>query len=150
MEFMKNITKNIIAKAIESIPEDPSIDAYLFIGSKVYEIENFETEFQQGEDYKGQPQHEVKGGLLSITLKRTSDELINSWMFKPEVAYNGTITFAPFSRMASPPITIIFEEGRCISFEKMISNSTGIHLNLLISAKKLNVNGIEHSNSNSY
>jgi hypothetical protein len=88
--------------------------------------------------------------LLSITLKGISDGIINSWMFGSGTAYDGTIMFESSSRSSTPPIIIVFEKGKCISFEKMIGVNIGTQLNLLISTEKLSINGIEHSNSDSY
>ena len=143
---MKNTVQNIASY----LAEDSSLEANLYINEKKYEVENFETEFQQDIDFKGQPQHEVKGGLLSLTLKGISDEIINNWMFRTGTVYDGTIMFESSSRSSTPPIIITFEKGRCISFEKMIGVNIGTQLSLLISTEKLSVNGIEHSNSGNY
>lgn len=127
--------------------EDKAIDAYLHIGAKKYEIQSFETEFSQAIDYKGQPQHEVKGGLLSFTLKQAADEVLNRWMFQNDVFHDGVVVFAPVSRISNPPLTVAFTRGRCISYEKMIGVDIGIRISLLISAELIDINGIEHRNS---
>lgn len=144
---MNKTVQNI---ASSYLVEDATIEVNLYIGEKKYEVESFETEFQQGIDYKGQPQHEVKGGLLSITLKGISDEIINRWMFGTGVAYDGSIVFESSSRISTPPIIIVFEKGKCISFEKIMGINIGSQLNLVISTEKLSINGIEHSNSDNY
>jgi hypothetical protein len=127
-------------------PKDAAIDGYLYIMGKKYEIQSFETEFIQPDDYKGQPQHEVKGGLLLVTLKQQSDEILNNWMFKNGVSYSGSIVFAPVSRIENPPLTILFEEGSCISFEKMLGKNIGIQLSILISSEKVLFNAVKHTN----
>lgn len=119
MESMKDTVQNIVNSYLV---EDSTLEANLYINEKKYEVESFETEFQQDIDFKGQPQHEVKGGLLSITLKGISDGIINNWMFGSGTTYDGTIMFESSSRSSTPPIIIVFEKGKCISFEKMILN----------------------------
>lgn len=144
MESMNANIKNVVDQIL---PNDSTIEGYLYIGAKKYEICSFETEFEQGQDYKGQPQHEVKGGLLSITFKQTVDATISNWMLKKEIVYDGSIVFAAPSRITSPPITIIFKEGKCISYQKVVGKEIGVSLTILISPKSLNINGIDHTNS---
>lgn len=60
------------------LPKDVAIDCTLHTMGKEYEIQVFETEFSQPDDWKGQPTKEVKGGLLFITLKQASDEFLNN------------------------------------------------------------------------
>lgn len=135
-------------KAVDYLlPNDSTIEGYLYVGAKKYEICSFDTEFEQPEDYKGQPQHEVKGGLLSVTLKQVVDSTISDWMLKKGVTYDGSIVFTSSSRISSPPITILFTEGKCISYQKLTGKEVGISLTILISAKELNINGIDHTNS---
>ena len=128
------------------IPKDVAIDGFLYIKERKYEIQAFETEFSQPDDWKGQPIKEVKGGLLFITLKQVADEVINNWMFQKDIAYDGMITFAPISRTANAPLQIAFEKGKCISFEKMLGANIGVRLNLVISTDTLSFNGVEHTN----
>jgi hypothetical protein len=147
---MKNIVnKDKIVDKAQSLllHDDRAIDAYLYIGTGKYEIHSFETEFSQEIDYKGQPQHEVKGGLLAFTLTQPADSLLNRWMFQREVFYDGTIVFAPISRVSSSPLRIAFFRARCISFQKMAGATLGIQLRLLISPGKVNLNDIDHQNA---
>lgn len=142
---------NIIGKAKNILfPTDSAIDGHLYIGTKQYEIQSFDTEFQQGVDYKGQPQQEVKGGLLAVTLSQPADDLLNTWMFQPETFHDGIISFAPISKTASAVIKIIFKKGRCVSYEKLMGRGVGIQFRILISAKYININGIEHKNEPRY
>lgn len=127
--------------------EDISIDCILNINGQKYEIEAFETEFRQPEDFKGEPQHEVKGGLLLVTLKQKTDNNLNRWMFQRNISYSGTIIFAPKIRISSIPFIITFTQGKCISFNKVGGSNVGLQLTLLISAEEININGVKHTNS---
>jgi hypothetical protein len=55
MESMKDTVQNIVNSYLA---EDSTLEANLYINEKKYEVESFETEFQQDIDFKGQPQHE--------------------------------------------------------------------------------------------
>ncbi len=127
-------------------PKDTAIDGFLHVNGKKYEIQAFETEFVQPEDFKGQPQHEVKGGLIMITLRQQSDETLNKWMFQKDTAYEGEIVFAPISRSADADLRIKFTEGKLISFNKMIGVNIGILFSFVISSQEININAIEHTN----
>lgn len=125
---------------------DTSVDAKLYLNGKEYMIDAFDIQFKQSFDFKGEPQREVKGGLLAITLNRATDEQLNYWMFHNKVMHSGAIVFASGSRIASPVITINFTNGRCARYSKNIGHSS-ISLSLLITAEEISVNGITHRNN---
>lgn len=131
-------------------PKDIAIDGFLHINEKQYEIQAFETEFVQPEDFKGQPQHEVKGGLIMITLKQKSDETLNKWMFQKDTSYEGEIVFAPVSRSSNADLRIKFTEGKLVSFHKMIGVNIGILFSIVISSQEIHINAVDHTNQPKY
>lgn len=143
--------KRNIAEEVKEISDlnDTSVDAKLFLNGKEYAIDAFEIQFQKSSDFKGEPQREVKGGLLSLTFNRVADEQLNYWMFHSDVNYSGSVVFSSFSRIESPVIIINFENGRCAKYSKIIGDSS-ISLNIIITAKKISINGIEHKNNPKY
>ena len=141
---------NLKEKAKEAVKDalgmiDTSVDARMYLNGKEYPVDTFSVQFHQSFDFKGEPQHEVRGGLLSVGLSQVTDEQLNYWMFHPDVYYSGTVVFASFSRIANPVITIEFSEGRCVKYGKGINPS--LSLNLMISAKKIKINGMTHTNN---
>ncbi|MDR3338908.1 MAG: hypothetical protein LBT25_02225, partial [Candidatus Symbiothrix sp.] len=60
-------------------------------------IKLWHTVIKQSFDFKGEPQREVRGGLLTMTFNQTTDEQLNYWMFHNDVKYSGSIVFASFS-----------------------------------------------------
>ncbi len=139
MDKAKEIAKEILE------PNDTSVDAKLILNGSEYEIETFNVRFEQEFDYKGEPQREVKGGFLSMTINHIVDKQINHWMFDPSVKYSGVIVFASFSRIANPVITIEFVNGRCFQYSKNIDQTVSYHL--LITAEEIKINGIDHTNN---
>lgn len=139
--------QQLIEKAKQILPlNDTSVDGKLYLNGKEYAIDAFEIQFQQSFDFKGEPQREVKGGLLSLTINQTADEQLNYWMFHNDIKYSGSVVFGSFSRLANPVIIIEFINGRCARYSKSISNSS-ISLNLVITAQTIKVNGMEHKNN---
>jgi hypothetical protein len=130
---------------------DTSVYATLHLEGSEYDLITFESEFEQDIDWKGEPQHSVKGGLLSFTLNQSADETLNHWMFDDSIAMHGFISFGPKERRANLPLVISFIEGRCIRYKKDISNhQEGIRLQMIISPSLVAFNGIKHKNNPQY
>jgi len=125
---------------------DTSVDAKLLLNGQEYEIETFHTQFQQTYDYKGEPQYEVKGGIMTLTINHVADKQINNWMFNRSVKHSGSIVFASFSRIANPVIVIEFANGRCAKYTKSIGHST-VSYTIVITAEEIKINGIDHENN---
>lgn len=143
--------QNIVNKAVEAAkealaPNDTSVDARLILNGASYEIETFNIRFQKEYDHKGEPQQEVKGGILSMTINHIVDKQINEWMFNQSVKHSGIVTFASFSRIANPVIVIEFKNGRCFRYSKNISQSS-VSYAILITAEEIKINGIDHMNN---
>ena len=142
--------QNIINKAIETLaPNDTSVDAKLLLNGAAYEIDTFNIRFQKAFDYKGEPQQEVKGGILTMTINHVVDKQINEWMFNRSVKHSGVVTFASFSRIATPVIIIEFTNGRCFRYSKNISHSSASYT-IFITAEEIKINGIDHSNKQDF
>ena len=142
--------ENLKDKAKEAAEEilglnDTSVDGRLYLNGKEYPVETFSILFQESFDFKGEPQREVKGGLLTIVLNQATDEQLNYWMFHPEVYYSGSVVFASFSRIANPVIVIEFLKGRCVRYSKSIDPP--ITFTLVITARMIKVNGLMHKNN---
>jgi hypothetical protein len=145
-ENLKNKAKE---KAMDVLGlNDTSADGRLYLNGKEYPIDTFDIEFRESINYNGEPEEEVKGGLLSIGLNQVTDEDLNYWMFHPDVYYSGSVVFASFSRIANPVIVIEFFEGRCARYSKNIDPS--LSLSMVITARKIKVNSLEHKNNPSF
>jgi len=143
--------ENLTEKAKEAVENalglnDTSADARLYLNGKEYPVDNFDMMFQQSVNrFSGEPERGVKGGLLSIDLNQVTDEQLNYWMFHREVYYSGSVVFGSFSNIANPVIVVEFSEGRLAKFDKVGDSS--LALNILITARKIKVNSLEHTNN---
>jgi hypothetical protein len=151
----QNITGKAVEKAKDKAVEkakealglnDTSVDAKLILNGTEYEIDRFNIRFQKAFDFKGEPQQEVKGGIMSMEINHVVDKQINEWMFNQSVKHSGEVTFASFSRIATPVITIEFTNGRCFRYSKIISHSSASY-SIFVTAEEIKINGIDHSNN---
>jgi hypothetical protein len=137
----------LIDKAKEELGlNDASVDAKMYLNGTEYSIDSFDIKFQKAFDFKGEPQREVKGGLLTITINQAVDKQINHWMFHERIKHSGSIVFASFSRMQTPVITINFTNGRCARYTKSVGYSS-LSYTIVITAEKISINGLEHKNN---
>lgn len=113
---VQNKAKDALDKIFNLPQPEGEITSWMVLDGKEYELRAFVTEFGQATDHKGQPQHEVKGGLLHISLHQVPDDVINHWMIRPTVKKSGEIQFRLSS--ASTPLCIAFKDAQCVSYEK--------------------------------
>lgn len=114
------------------------------LDGKKYEVERFKANFTQPVDYKGQPQHEVRGGQLKLTLAQMADDNLYLWAKQPTLLKSGAIVFK--TEMSSPVLTIEFQEAYCISLHRETDAMKGSTVSLVISPEITKLNGVEHNN----
>jgi predicted metallo-beta-lactamase superfamily hydrolase len=56
-----------------------NINGKFILDGKEYDIETFKVKFSQPVDYKGQLQHEIKGGQLMVTITQNADNNLFLW-----------------------------------------------------------------------
>jgi hypothetical protein len=110
--------------------------------NKEYELETFNIEFVQPTDYKGEPQGDVNGGQIIVTLSQIIEEDLIAWAISHSKKRNGIIEFRVES--ANAPMRIEFLDGCCINFSQKMNSigNTGVETTIVITAEELVVNGI--------
>ena len=140
--------KNIVSSAsnLLNLPQpEGEVTAYLVLEGKEYELRSFFTEFGQPSDYKGQPQGEIKGGLIHFSLYQLPGDNFNRWMFSPSMRKSGEIQFR--KKGSSMPLRITFTDAQCVSYKKEIGRKDiGFEAKFVISPKEIALNGLLHSN----
>ena len=114
------------------------------LDGKNYEIEDFKTSFSQSVDYKGQPDHEVLGGKLYITLHEGADDNLYLWAKKEDRLKSGAVLFQ--TDLGMTVLEINFTDAYCIHLARNTNSYTGTATALIISPKKLRMNGVKHEN----
>jgi hypothetical protein len=114
------------------------------LDGKKYEVDKFDINFSQPTDYKGQPQHEIKGGKLSVRLYQAADDNLYSWAKDPTKLKSGVVLFQ--TDLGITVLKIIFADAYCINLSRNISSRSGTSTELFISPKEISIDGIEHNN----
>ena len=116
---------------------------FYFLGSE-YEVEDFKILFIQDVDYKGQPQHDERGGQIIISLSQMVEDDVYEWAKSPFLKQSGTISFETGSSNAL--LRIEFTDAYCVGFSQIDDSFLGTRTNLVISPSTVLLNGIDHDN----
>jgi len=120
------------------------ITSTFILDGKKYEVEHFKMGFAQPTDFRGQPQHELKGGQLHVTLSHIPDDTLFLWGKTSTMRKNGMILFQ--TDLGMTVLRILFEKGYCIELSNDMDAFKGSSTTLTISAELISVNGHEHNN----
>ena len=120
------------------------VESHLMLNGKKYEIIEFNVVFTQVTDHKGQPQHEVSGGKLSLTIPHHADNTLYDWAKTSTHLKNGEVVF--FSELSGTVTHVEFFNAYCIHMENQIKSAGGLSVKLTISPERLTINGVEHDN----
>lgn len=121
------------------------INTYFVLDGKKYEVEKFNIRFNQSVDFKGQPQHETRGGKITITLNQAADDNLYLWAKKSTLQKDGEVLFQ--TDLGISVLRVNFMNGYCINLTREINAFTGSNTILIISSENLSLNGVEHENA---
>lgn len=146
---MNKLVESVAGKALGGLFNLPQLDnavtAYLVLDGKEYELRSFNTEFGQFIDHKGQPQSEIKGGIIHLSLYQLPDDNLNRWMFSANGRKDGQIEFR--RKSSSVILRVVFKEAQCIGYHKSIGQkATGFEAKLTLSPKEIVLNDTMHRN----
>lgn len=120
------------------------IEAKFVLDGKTYDIETFNIKFSQPVDYKGQPQHEMKGGQLMIVLSQAADDNLYLWAKKSTLLKDGQILFQ--TDLGITVLRLNFTNAYCITLARDINIMTGTTTSLVIAPEIVILNDVEHNN----
>lgn len=124
---------------------DSEISATLQVMGRTYEIFQFNIGFVQPTDDKGEPQMEIRGGQLMVTLRQAVGDEIYNWALNQWMRQDGEVIFS--TETGSSPLKISFKKGYCVHFERVVdSTGGGLRTSLLISSEEVTLNGITLNN----
>ncbi|MDR1222181.1 MAG: hypothetical protein LBL07_04795 [Tannerella sp.] len=115
---------------------------FVFDGEK-YSVDQFDMEFSQSIDYKGQPQHETKGEQIMLHLTQKADANLYLWAKKSTLRKDGTILFQ--TDLGMTVLEITFKNAYCVNLTREINISGGTNTSLTIAPEIIDMNGIEHN-----
>ena len=120
------------------------INAKFIVDGEEFIAERFDIDFGQPTDYKGQPQHEIKGGQFTITLDNSPKNSLYLWAKTPTSLKSGSILFQ--TDMGMTVLEMNFTNAYCINLTCEISAMKGSSTTLVVSPEEISLNGIPHTN----
>lgn len=130
-----------------SFPEiDTSVSVWFSLDGEEYEVNQFKIGFHQPVDpNKNQPEGEVRGGRLMVTLTQAVKSNIYGWGIKPWVKKDGAVLFK--TGTSGVIFEVKFTNAYCISLSRTIHPGAGLATTLLISSETITMNGIKFENN---
>ena len=120
------------------------INAKFSLDGETYEVEHFDINFEQPTDFRGQPQHEIGGGQMTLHLSQIPSNNLYLWAKTSTSRKSGVILFQ--TDVGMTVMKVEFSNAYCINLTRQINAHTGTNTTLVISSEKVKINGIEHDN----
>lgn len=130
-----------------SFPQvDSNVNVIFSVDGDEYAVEQFKIGFHQPVDgIKNQPEGEVRGGRIMITLSQTVKNNIYGWAVKPWMKKNGAVLFK--TGTSGVIFEVSFTNAYCVNLKRVIESlGQGLSTTLILSPESVSVNGIEFDN----
>lgn len=130
-----------------SFPQvDSNVNVIFSVDGDEYAVEQFKIGFHQPVDgIKNQPEGEVRGGRIMITLSQTVKNNIYGWAVKPWMKKNGAVLFK--TGTSGVIFEVAFTNAYCVNLKRVIESlGQGLSTILILSPESVSVNGIEFDN----
>lgn len=129
--------------------QKPAIVVEFLFREKKYILEEFDIDFRQDINEKNQPDSEVYGGLITITISEPPSENLTAWMMNLQEKRDGEFRFLVNSAkiVEGAALQISFKEAYCVSYQKVIHPiGAGLLTTLIISPKTIKIGNEEFEN----
>lgn len=139
--------KNNNAMGLFSFPQvDSNVNVIFSVDGDEYAVEQFKIGFHQPVDgIKNQPEGEVRGGRIMITLSQTVKNNIYGWAVKPWMKKSGAVLFK--TGTSGVIFEVAFTNAYCVNLKRVIESlGQGLSTTLILSPESVSVNGIEFDN----
>ena len=130
-----------------SFPQvDSNVNVIFSVDGDEYAVEQFKIGFHQPVDgIKNQPEGEVRGGRIMITLSQTVKNNIYGWAVKPWMKKSGAVLFK--TGTSGVIFEVAFTNAYCVNLKRVIESlGQGLSNTLILSPESVSVNGIEFDN----
>jgi hypothetical protein len=120
----------------------PSMVVQFTVKGQKYIVEEFDMDFAQDVNHKGQPDSMPHGGLLTVTISEAPDKIINEWMVDSYLKYDGEFRFLMNDGMIreGAVLQIQFKDAYCVNYRKTLNpQGAGTLTTLVISPRYLRV-----------
>ena len=125
---------------------DSNVNVIFSVDGDEYAVEQFKIGFHQPVDnLKNQPEGEVRGGRIMITLSQTVKSNIYGWAVKPWVKKNGAVLFK--TGTSGVIFEVAFTNAYCYRLQGNLNVGTGLETVLILSPEIVSLNGIFFDNN---
>jgi len=121
------------------------INVKFTIDGETYEVEHFDINFEQPTDFRGQPQHEIGGGQMTVHISQIPSDDLYYWAKKSTLRKSGILLFQ--TDLGMTVMKVEFSNAYCTFLTRQINAYTGTNTVLIIAPEKVRINGIEHDNN---
>lgn len=119
---------------------DSNVNVIFCVDGDEYEVEQFKIGFHQPVDgNKNQPEGEVRGGRIMITLSQTVKNNIYGWAIKPWVKKNGAVLFK--TGTSGVVFEVAFTNAYYYRLQRNLNVGTGLETVLILSPETVSLNG---------
>ncbi len=123
---------------------DTDYTVVMTVDGDEYDVEQFHISFNQQTDYKGEPQAEVRGGKIHVTISEVVTTNLYTWAMTSS-AKEGSIHFQ--LKSAQSPLKVDFLNAYCVFFQRNVNSlGEGLTTQLVISPEEVNINDISFDN----
>ena len=130
-----------------SFPQvDSNVNVIFSVDGDEYAVDQFKIGFHQPVDgIKNQPEGEVRGGRIMITLSQTVKNNIYGWAVKPWMKKNGAVLFK--TGTSGVIFEVAFTNAYCYRLQRNLNVGTGLETILILSPETVSLNGIFFDNN---
>jgi hypothetical protein len=124
----------------------PTMVVKFFFKGKEYIVEEFDLEFAQEVNHKGQPDSMPDGGLMTVTISDTPDKSINEWMMDSFTKQDGEFRFLinEGKIREGAALQIRFKDAYCVNYRKtFVPQGAGTLTTLVISPRYVQIGNEE-------
>ena len=140
---IKKAAVNKVKDAVGELFNFPQLDSdivvWFILEGKEFEASQFSIGVGQSVDFKGQPQNEVRGGLIHLTLTEAMPSNIYKWAMT-SLGKDGVIEFR--SKTSNSPFKVKFTNGFCVNFNRVVGAGSGLSTTLVIASEEVSINEI--------
>lgn len=126
-----------------NLPDSHIVAKFTFDGT-TYDIEKFRIGFAQPTDFKGQPQQELKGGQIALTIAQIADKALFTWAKRATSLKDGEVTFQ--TDMGKSVLKVSFRNAYCVCLTREMNALTGTKTSIIIAPETVSLNDKEHNN----
>jgi hypothetical protein len=114
--------------------------AKLELDSEIFNVLEFDVNFDQNTDNNGKPANKTKGGQIRLVVETTQTDLFSDWMVSQTSVKDGKVVFYRRDAMSTMK-NVVFKKGYCISLHESFRSegATPMITKILITSNEIKI-----------